>query len=478
MAKEGYKDLIIIGGGAGGLTVASGCAQLGLDVLLIEKEEKLGGDCLHFGCVPSKALIASAKVAHTMRQAKNFGIEPVDVNISFDKVQNRIFDIIDVIQKVDDPDRFRALGAKVVFGHARFVDKNSISIDNSNVVQAKKIVIATGSFPVVPAIEGIYDIGFYTNETIFKIRSLPKKLIVLGGGVIGVELAQAFSRLGSRVLIIERSPRILLRGDEEVSYSIQNVLEQEGVSILTKTNVLRARKEGKHSIITCSDADGKSFDVDGDAVLVAIGHKPNVAELNLEAARVKYDINGVHVNKRMQSSVKHIYAIGDAANCPYKFTHMAEHHAGVAISNIAFSYRQKASYKVVPAVIYTDPEIAQVGETESSAREKKIKFETLRFEFHEIDRAITDSATNGFMKALVKDSKIIGATIFGPHAGEILAEVALAMQANLSISDISRTIHAYPTLAQMNRRVVNTYYGKRLFSAGVKRLVSWIQKIF
>lgn len=475
MAKDEQRDVIVIGGGAGGLTVASGCAQLGLDVVLIEKAEHLGGDCLHHGCVPSKTFIQSAKVAHMMRQAEFYGIDPVKVSVGLDAVQDRVHSVISEIQIVDDPKRFQDLGCEVIFGAARFVDKKTITV-NDKILQAKYIVIATGSSPVIPAIEGIYDIGFHTNETIFKQRDLPKKLLIIGAGPIGIELAQAFVRLGSRVLVIERGSQILSKEDPDVSVALRGYLEAEGVNILTNVQVHRARKEGRHSILTCSGKDGEPFDVDGHEVLVAIGHKPNVIDLNLEAAEIDYDANGVQVNKQMQSSVKSIYAVGDVVQCPYKMTHVAEYHAGIAISNIAFKYRQRAQYRVVPHVIYTDPELAHVGETEKSVQEKGRAVEVLKFDFNEIDRAITDGMTKGFMKVLVEGNRIIGATILGPHAGELIAEMALAIQLKASVSDIAQTMHSYPTLAQINRRTVNTYYGKRLFTSKIKRLVNWLQK--
>ncbi len=469
------RDLVVIGGGTGGLIVTSVAAQLGLKVTMIERREKLGGDCLQTGCVPSKTLIHAAKVASLMRRADEYGLKAVEPEVDLGRVSDHVQSVIDQIQPHDDPERFRGYGAEVIFGHATFTDSHTVEV-NGQAIQGRRFVIASGSSPFIPPIPGLDEITYLTNENIFSLRELPARLIVLGGGAIGVEIAQAYARLGSQVTIVERLPHILPQEDPEISDMLAESLKAEGIEILTGTSAEQVSKTGDVYHMRCSGQESSDIELESDALLVAVGRRPNVEGMGLEAAGVLYDNRGIKVDRRMRSSTKHIYACGDVAG-PYPFTHMAEYQAGIVISNAIFRFPKKANYRVVPWVTYSDPELARVGITEQQAKEQGLEVDVLRFSFDDIDRALAEVETVGEMKLISRKGKILGATILGPHAGELIHEIVLAMQAGLKIGDISATIHAYPTLAQISRRTVNTYYGEKLFSERTRKVVGWINKL-
>jgi len=464
-------DLVIIGGGAGGLVIASVAAQLGLKVTLIEKEEKLGGDCLHYGCVPSKTLIHAAKVASLMRRGEEFGLPATIPDVDLGKVNDHVQSVIEHIQHHDDPERFRSYGCEVIFGVAEFTDPYTISVNNEKIA-SKRFVIATGSRPFVPPINGLDDVDYLTNLDIFSMRTLPPRLVVLGGGPIGLEMAQSFHRLGSKVTIVERLPHLLPQEDPEIADALQEKLVTEGLNILTSTSVEKVNSEADIKIISCSG----NLKLEAEQLLVAVGRKPNVENLGLEAAGVNFTAKGITVDRRMRTSQKHIYACGDICG-PYPFTHMAEYQAGIVISNAIFRFPKKTNYRVVPWATYTDPELARVGLTEQQARDQGIEPVVLRFEFKDIDRALTEVETSGLTKLITYKGKILGASILGPHAGELIHEIVLAMQTSAKISDISAAIHAYPTLAQIHRRAVNTAYSPKLFSSKTKTIVKWINRL-
>ena len=465
------RDLVIIGGGAGGLVVASVAAQLGLKVTLIEKADKLGGDCLHYGCVPSKTLIHAARVASLMRRGPEFGLPACDPAVDLGRVADHVQAVIDRIQLHDDPERFRGYGCEVLFGPAAFIDPCAVQVDGQ-VIRGRRFVIATGSQPFVPPIEGLEASAYLTNEDLFSLRELPPRLVVLGGGPVGLEMAQAFARLGSRVTVVERLPHLLPQEDPEVADLLQAQLETEGLVIHPATTVERVFREGAETRVACSGG----LMLSADALLVAVGRVPVVDGLGLDAAGVIHDAKGIRVDRRQRTSQKHIYACGDVCG-PYPLTHMAEYQAGIVISNAVFRIPKKTDYRVVPWVTYTDPELARVGLTEQQARDKGIKPVLLRFPFQDIDRAITDNEMSGLAKLVVHKSRILGASILGPRAGELIHEIVLAMKTGAGIGDISATIHAYPTLAQIHRRTVNTWYGQKLFSTGTRRLVRWINRL-
>ena len=470
------RDLVVIGGGTGGLIVTSVAAQLGLKVTLIERRDKLGGDCLHTGCVPSKTLIHAAKVASLMRRGNEFGLKSVEPEVDLGAVSDHVQSVIDQIQPHDDPERFRGYGAKVVFGHASFIDPHTVEV-NGEKIHGKRFVIASGSSPFIPPIPGLDDVPCLTNESIFSLRKLPARLTVLGGGAIGVEMAQAFARLGSAVTIIERLPHLLPQEDSEISSMLSDHLKEEGVEILVSTSAEQVSLSDSLYRIRCKHQSNGEEEIESDALLVAVGRKPNVDGMGLDFAGVEFDNTGIKVDRRMRTSSKHIYACGDVSG-PYPFTHMAEYQAGIVISNAIFRFPKKTDYRVVPWVTYSDPELARVGMTEQQALAQGVSADILRFSFSDIDRALTEVETTGEMKLVCRKGKILGATILGPHAGELIHEIVLAMQAGLKISDISVTIHAYPTLAQVSRRTVNTFYGEKLFSQRTRKIVGWINKLF
>lgn len=465
-------DLVIVGGGAGGLVVASVAAQLGLTVSLIEKKDQLGGDCLHHGCVPSKTLIHAARVASLMRRGQDYGLPLMLPDVDLGKVNDHVQSVIDHIQQHDDPERFRGYGCEVIFGAARFRDAYSVQV-NGQTIHGRRFVIATGSRPFIPPIEGLETSGYLTNLDLFSLRELPPRLVVLGGGPIGLEMAQAFSRLGSQVTVVERLPHLLPQEDPELADALQTLLEAEGIRVLTSSNAGQVYREGDRRVLVSDDGQ----QVEAEQILVAVGRRPNVDNLGLEAAGVDFTRKGISVDRRMRTSQKHIFACGDVCG-PYPFTHMAEYQAGIIISNAVFRFPKKTDYRVVPWVTYTDPELARVGLTEQQAREQGIEATVLRSEFKDNDRALTEGETTGFTKLITHKGRILGASILGPHAGELIHEIVLAMQAGVKISDISAAIHAYPTLSQIHRRAVNTAYAPKLFSAGTRRIVKLINRLF
>jgi len=370
------RDLVIIGGGAGGLVVASVAAQLGLKVSLIEKAQKLGGDCLHYGCVPSKTLIQTAKVASLMRRGPEFGLDAFDFNVDMGKVNAHVQSVIDHIQHHDDPDRFREYGCEVLLGDgAEFVSPHTVRVGDQ-IIEGKRFVIATGTRPFIPSIPGLSETGYITNLDLFSLPSLPKRLVVLGGGPIGLEMGQALARLWSQVTIVHRDAHILPQDDPELADSLQEILAAEGINFYTSIEAQRISKHNNDIMIECAG----EHTVNADQILVATGRQPNIEGLGLEAAGVKYTRQGISVDRRQRTSQKHIYACGDVCG-PYAFTHMAEYQAGIVISNAVFRFPKKTSYRVVPWVTYTDPELAQVGLTEQQVREQGIDPTVLRFSF-------------------------------------------------------------------------------------------------
>lgn len=465
------RDLTIIGGGAGGLVVASVAAQLGLKVTLIEREGRLGGDCLHHGCVPSKTLIHAAKVASLMRRGAEYGLPAINPEVDLGRVNDHVRSVIDHIQQHDDPERFRSYGCELIFGAARFLDPHGVQV-NDRQIRSRRFVIATGSRPLIPPIEGLEEAGYLTNRDLFSLRTLPSRLMVLGGGPIGLEMAQAFSRLGSQVTVVERLPHLLPQEDPEIADALQDRLVAEGIRIHTSTSAERVARAGDHRVVVCNG----NREFDADQILVAVGRRPNVDDLGLQAAGIKVTSKGITVDRRMRTSQKHIYACGDVCG-PYPFTHMAEYQAGIVISNAVFRFPKRTDYRVVPWVTFTDPELARVGLTEQQAREQGIEPKVLRFAFKDVDRALTEVETGGLTKLVTHKGRILGAAILGPHAGELIHEIVLAMQTGAGIGAISAAIHAYPTLAQIHRRAVNTAYAPRLFSPGTRRLVTMINRL-
>ncbi len=467
----GQRDLVILGGGAGGLVVASVASQLGLAVTLIDKQPALGGDCLHYGCVPSKTLIHAARVAHLSRRAADYGIQTNVAPVDLARVMDGVRDVVGHIQKHDDPERFRSYGCEVLFGAASFKGAQTVEVAGRNIA-ARRFVIATGSRPFVPPIPGLAETGFVTNESVFSMQALPKRLTVLGGGPIGLELAQAFARLGSRVTVIERLPRILPIEDAEIAELLRARLSVEGLDILTDTTAERIEHNGGSKIIHC----GGGRRIEADEILVAVGRRPNVEGLGLEAIGVAHDNRGIKTDARQRTTMKHIYACGDVCG-PYPFTHMAEYQAGIVIANAVFRFPKKADYRVVPWAIFTDPEVARVGVSEEQARAQGIEPEILRFPFESVDRALCEREPHGLVKFVVHKGRLLGATVLGPHAGEYIHEVALVMRKGGRLRDLTDTIHIYPTLSQSLRRAANSHYSGALFNPRTRAMVKWLNRL-
>jgi pyruvate/2-oxoglutarate dehydrogenase complex dihydrolipoamide dehydrogenase (E3) component len=461
------QDLVVIGGGPGGLVVASVAAQLGLRVTLVEQSDRLGGDCLHTGCVPSKSLIAMSRIAHATRQGVANGLLSSMPDIDFASAIAHVDRVIGRIQLHDDPERFRSYGCDVRFGKAVFTGEREVVVDDE-IIRGRRFLIATGSRPAIPPIPGLDEAGYDTNETIFQRRTLPRRLAVIGGGPVGVELAQAFARLGSEVTIVEMADQLLGRMDHKAAETLREILDSEGVRVRLSAAITSVRRAGDSRQIVLESGET----VECDRILVAAGRRPAVDGLGLDAAGVEYDRRGVQVDERLRTSRRHIYAVGDVCG-PLQFTHVAEYQAGVALANIAFRLPKKTDYRVIPVVVYTDPEVAAVGLTEQLAGEQGISYEVAEFPMADIDRAIADDAPAGYARFLLGKGRIIGASMVGAHAGEVIHEVALAMQTGAKAKQLSELVHAYPTYAQLNRRTINSRYAGLLQSRKVHLLV-WL----
>lgn len=446
MSKYQY-DLIVIGGGSGGLVAARVAAALGARTCLIDKE-RLGGDCLHYGCVPSKSLIHAAKIVQTARQVTELGVEGASVNFQVDmaKVTRRIQGII---ERVGEAEQVYVENVDVKFGHAEFESAHELRLDGE-LLSSQSFIVATGSRPKVPAIEGLREVGYLTNEDVFDLMHLPASLVIVGGGPIGVEMAQAFARLGSQVTILQGPDRIMSKEEPEMSQTIAEVLSREGVKIITGARLNGARRsgDGGKKVVTAKQGD-QIIELETDEIILALGREPNTESLKLGSAGIKFDSKGINTNEYLQTDAANIYAIGDVIG-GYQFTHVAAYQAGVAVRNCLVPIgRKKVDYRVVPWVTFTDPEASRVGLTEEEAQKEYGRVQILRFPWKDIDRAQAEGETEGYIKLVLneKGEEIYGAHIVGARSGEILAEVALAMQHKLGISGIIATIHAYPTMA-------------------------------
>ena len=438
-------DIVIIGGGSAGLVVASAAAQLKAKVALVERN-KLGGDCLWFGCVPSKSLIHASRVAYQVKNAARFGIYTQPPEIEFAKVTGHVQQVIANIQPHDSPERFRGLGVEVIFGEGKFIDKKTFEVDGQQLT-ARAFVIATGSRPAIPSVEGLHSADFLTNEKVFDLKERPNSLVIIGAGPIGCELGQAFSRLGSNVTIISSKSHILPKEEPEAALVVQKQFESEGINILKE---VRAEKvevvDGKKQVT----AGGKNIIV--DEILVAGGRLPNIESLNLEVAGVEVGKPGIIVNEKLQTTNSKIYACGDVIG-GYQFTHVAGYEAVVALTNALFFPISKVNYRVIPWATFTDPELARVGLTEKQAKERYgDDVCVLKQPFSGVDRAQAEAATTGFGKIITKgNGEILGAHLVGISAGELIHEIVLAMSHKLPVSALTG-IHVYPTLSEVNSK--------------------------
>lgn len=462
-------DLIVIGGGAAGLVSAVGAVGLGAKVALIEKN-KLGGDCTWYGCIPSKALLHCAAAYSQSRRLDKLGIK-VSEDIIYDTkgVMAHVREVVDKISTHHPPEVFAKKGIKVLFGSPKFLDQNTVEL-NDEKLRAKRFIIATGSHPLVPKVEGLDTVDYLTNENIFNLDELPSTIAVLGGGPIGIELAQALLKLGVKVTIIEMLDRLLVREDQEVAEVLVNSLLDEGAKILTGQKAVKFSKNGNLTSVSLEDNSGKRTIVEAERVLVAVGRAANVAGLDLKQAGVKYDVKGIKTTNTLQTTAKNIYACGDIVG-PYQFSHMAEYQAIIAIGNALFPFKRRLDYTAVPWCTFTSPELAHLGLTEEEAKQQNKGIVVYRSNYNENDRAVTDLAEKGFAKVICdKKGRILGAHIVGQGAGELIHEYVLAKSAKLHIGKISSAIHIYPTLSQTVKKTADQYY-MEILSCG------WFKKI-
>jgi len=466
-------DICIIGAGSGGLSVAAAAAAFGRKVVLIEKH-KMGGDCLNYGCVPSKALIAAAKRAHMMRTAGEFGIVGVEPQIDYRAVHDHVKGVIAAIEPNDSVERFTGLGVRVIQGAGRFLDKRTVAAGDYR-ISARRFVIATGSSPLVPPIPGLDTVPFFTNETIFDNERKLDHLIVIGGGPIGMEMAQAHARLGSRVTVLE-AETALPKDDPELTAVVLKHLRAERIDIREGTKAERVESLPGYLRVHVSIGDRMDV-VEGTHLLVAAGRRPNVGDLNLEAGRVKYDKRGIIVDKGLKTSNWRVFAIGDVTG-GLQFTHMANYHAGIVIRRALFKLPAKVNTAIVPWVTFTEPELAHVGLSEQQAEKQQIAVNVLRWPYHENDRAQAERATEGHIKVLTdKKGRILGATIVGLHAGEAIQMWSLAISQGLRIKAMTDWISPYPTLGEINKRAAYRYYATAAASPFVRRVIGFLARL-
>ncbi|MCZ8181711.1 MAG: FAD-dependent oxidoreductase [Beijerinckiaceae bacterium] len=459
----------MIGAGPGGLSVAAGAAQMGASVILVEKGE-MGGDCLNTGCVPSKALIAAASCAQGFREATGFGITPVEPAIDFAAVQAHVRGVIAGIAPHDSVERFEGLGVVVLAGTGRFLDSRTLAVGESRIT-ARRFVIATGSRAAIPPVPGLADIPYLTNETLFHLDTRPDHLAILGGGPIGMEMAQAFGRLGARVTVLEQG-RVLAREDEAAAALVRDALQAEGVII--REGIRLARVEPAQAGLVLHLEGGEHLEA--SHLLVAAGRRPNVEGLGLEAAGIGVHPAGITVDARLRTGNRRVFAIGDVTGGA-QFTHLAGYQAGIVLRNALFGWPARASLASLPRVTYTEPELAQVGLDEATARARHGEIRVLTSPFAENDRARTERRTGGWARILTdRRGRILGATLVGPHAGELIGLWALALQAGLRIGAIAGMVLPYPTLGEISKRAAGQFYTPTLFGAGTRRLVGWIQR--
>ena len=461
-------DIGVLGAGAAGLTVTAGAAQLGAKTLLIEKESNLGGDCLHFGCVPSKTLIKSARVYQQIKNASRYGLPEVRVEpVDFSKVAARIRSVIATIQQHDSVERFCGLGAQVEFGQPAFIDEHTVQL-NGKRYSAKSWVIATGSSPSAPPIEGLAETPYITNKEIFSLDRLPVSMIVLGGGPIAIEMAQAFNRLGSTVSVVQRSGQILSKEDKDMADQVMTAMQAEGVRFYLNATVLGVREHGGRKEVTLKVGD-EPVTLSGETILVAMGRTPNIGELGLQAAGVAYSKRGIGVDEKLRTSQKHIYGAGDVTGS-FQFTHAAGYEGGIVISNAVFRLPRKANYTYMPWCTYTSPELASIGMNEKRAAAAGIRYSVWTEEFIGNDRSLAEGEEIGQVKMLLDEKeRPLGVQILGPHAGDLLAEWVAVFNGGVKLSTLASAVHPYPTLGEINKRVAGSFLSTKIFSDRVKK---------
>jgi pyruvate/2-oxoglutarate dehydrogenase complex dihydrolipoamide dehydrogenase (E3) component len=466
-----HTDICVIGAGSGGLSVAAGAAQMGARVVLVEGHE-MGGDCLNAGCVPSKALLAAAKAAQAHRQGACFGLTPTDPQVDFAAAMDHVARTIAAIAPHDSEERFTGLGVRVIRDWARFVSPTEVET-GAHRIRARRFVLATGSSPLVPPIPGLDAVRYLTNETLWTQRDCPRHLLIVGGGPIGLEMAQAHRRLGAEVTVIEGA-KALGREDTDAAALVLGALRAEGVEIVEGAQVERA--SGRAGAIELQVTGGTVFH--GTHLLIAVGRVPNLDRLNLDAAGIASTKAGVAVDARLRTSNRRVYAVGDVAG-QGQFTHLAGYHAGIVIRSMLFGLRARTRVDHIPRVTYTDPELAQIGLTEAEAREvHKKALQVIRLGFDANDRAQAEAQTEGFIKLMVRRGRPVGVTIVGAHAGEMIAPWALILANGLKLNALANTVLPYPTLSELSKRAAGTYFSPKLFdNPWVTRVVQGVQRL-
>jgi pyruvate/2-oxoglutarate dehydrogenase complex dihydrolipoamide dehydrogenase (E3) component len=465
-------DICVIGAGSGGLSVAAAAAAFGVPVVLIEKG-KMGGDCLNYGCVPSKALLGAAKHAAASRRVTPFGLTQPRASIDFAKVHEHVHGVIAAIAPNDSKERFTGLGAQVIAGAARFKDGRTVAVGDKYEIRARRFVIATGSSPALPQIPGLADAPYLTNETIFELKQCPEHLIIIGAGPVGLELAQAHRRLGAKVTVLEAAMP-LAHDDAECAAIVLDLLAREGITIRSGAKVARiGHTDGKiQAVIETSPGEET---IEGSNLLIAAGRRANIDGLELEKARIKYGSAGIVVDRGLKTSNSHVYAIGDVAGG--HFTHAANEHAGIVIRNALFRLRAKVNNDLIPRVTFTDPELAHVGLTETQARERYKDIRVLRWPYHENDRAQAERETHGHIKVIAaKNGRILGASIVGAHAGELITTWTLALSRGLNIRAMTGIVVPYPTLSEIGKRAAISYFSPTLNNPRLRRLINFLRR--
>jgi pyruvate/2-oxoglutarate dehydrogenase complex dihydrolipoamide dehydrogenase (E3) component len=469
-------NLVVIGAGTAGLVAAAGAAGLGAKVALIERD-LMGGDCLNVGCVPSKALLRCARAVADVRSAHRFGVgSATSAAVDFPAIMRRMREIRARISQHDSARRFRELGVDVFMGEASFIDQKSLRV-GEHVLRFSRALIATGAKAAAPPIPGLKEAGYLTNETVFSLTELPQRLAVIGAGPVGCELAQAFARFGAEVTLIEAEPRIMSREDQDAAAIIQAALKGDGVRIICGGKTANVALADNEKIVNLQ-CNGERVDLHVDQILVGVGREPNLEGLNLQAAGIDYDAKtGVMTNDHLQTTNRNVYAAGDvcSTSAGLKFTHLSDAHARIVIQNALFFGRARASRLVIPRCTYTDPEVAHVGTNIDYAQEKRIETRAIRMDLNDVDRAIIDGEEVGFLKVHVqagsrKRDRILGATIVARHAGEMISEITLAMTSGLGLKQLARTIHPYPTQAEVIRKASDAFNRERL-TPRVKRIL-------
>ena len=458
-------DVVILGAGAAGLAAARGLGRLGARVAVVEKES-LGGDCIAWGCVPSKTYLHVARLLKQSAHAKACGIQHGPTTFDFATARTFVRGVQEKLTRRDTEEFLADLGVEILFGSARFVSPRRLDM-NGKILEARHVVIASGAHAVAPPVEGLLEVGFLDSRSVLQIETLPRSLLILGGGPIGVEFGQMFQRMGVSVTIVESNPRLLPREEPEAGEFLAELLEREGARFLGNRRAVRASRTPGGKALLLRAPDGSEEAVEAEEIVVATGRAPNVEGLELEQAGVSYDRHGISVDRAMRTGAKGVWAIGDC-NGLYQFVHMAEHEAGVCVKNIVRSrlvpfLLERMHFRAVSWVTFTDPEVAHCGLTEAEAKDRGIRHRVLRYRFEHLDRAVIEDEPAGIAKVITdKGGRLLGAHMVGAHAGELLQELVLGVRLGLRVADISQTVHPYPAFVQMARRAANVYYVQAL----------------